>query len=143
MQTNEYLDKIKKYTYVSDIEEDYYNFLNHFTCKPDRTAYPYPKIDTVLDEEKSVRWNREEVERLRAAYDNKVKELNQQKNKIDDAFKTKFIQLLSEDNSLTVDEGKLVYDYAWRESHDDGIYAVRGTFEDIAELVVAIKNLKK
>lgn len=139
----EYLDKIDRYEYVEDLEQDYGDFLRNFSCRPDRNEYPYPKVGDVIDEDKSVKWNREEVARLRDAYGERVKELNKMKSKIGGAFEDKFIKLLANDNGLSKGVAKLVYAFAYRESHDSGLYAIRGTFEDVAELVNDIKKLEK
>lgn len=139
----DYLDKIEKYDYVGDLEQDYSDFLRNFSCRPDRNEYPYPKVGDVIDEDKSVKWNREEVARLRDAYDERVKELNKMKSKIGGAFEDKFIKLLAKDNGLSKGVAKLVYAYAYMDSHDSGIYAIRGTFEEVAELVNDIKKLEK
>lgn len=139
----EYLDKIEKYDYVGDLEQDYNDFLRNFSCRPDRSEYPYPKVGDVIDEDKSVKWNREEVVRLRDAYDERVKELNKMKSTINKAFEDKFVILLAKDNGLSKGVAKLVYAYAYMESHDSGPYAVRGTFDDVADLLNDIKKLEK
>lgn len=142
MELKDYLDKIKTYDYVGDLEKDYDIFLKTFSCRPDRSEYPYPKVGDVIDEDKSVKWNREEVERLRDAYNERVKELNKMKSKINAAYEDKFIKLLAKDNGLSNWVAKLVYAYAYMDSHDSGIYAVRGTFEDVADLLNDIKKME-
>ena len=67
--------KMKEIKDINLLEEKCYNFFNEYSFKPDREQFPYPKIGEVLDEEKSVKWNREEVYRLREAHDEKVKDL--------------------------------------------------------------------
>ena len=49
----------------------------HFSCKPSSQKY---KVGTVFDEDKSVKWNREEVERLNKKHEDEVKELNRKKS---------------------------------------------------------------
>ena len=43
--------------------ECYDNFLSHFSCIPDANLFPKYKEGDVIDEDKSVKWNREEVQR--------------------------------------------------------------------------------
>lgn len=143
MELKNYLDKIKKYEYSSDLEQDYSDFIINFSCRPDRSEYPYPKVGDVIDEDKSVKWNREEVERLRDAYNERVKELNKMKTKINDAYEDKFVKLLAKENGLKLWVAKIVYSFAYRESHSNGVYAIRGTFEDIADLLNDIKKMEK
>ena len=41
-----------------------------FSCKPKNPKY---KVGTIIDEDKSVRWNREEIERLNDIHTEEVK----------------------------------------------------------------------
>lgn len=50
-------------------------------CKPEGRKYP---PDYIFDEEKSVKWNREEVNRQNQEREEKVKELQRVKNKARD-----------------------------------------------------------
>ena len=50
-----------------------------FSCKPTNKKY---KEGTIFDEEQSVRWNKEELERRNLAHEEEVKKLNQEKNRL-------------------------------------------------------------
>ena len=60
----------------------YKDFLENFSCKPDRDKFPYPKVGSIIDEEKSVKWNRNEVDRQRKNFNTRVENLNKYKNYI-------------------------------------------------------------
>lgn len=62
-------------------------------CKPNWRG---PKEGTIFDEDKSVKWNKEEVIRLREKYDTEVRELNTKKIKKEIILRKKFIVLLSQ-----------------------------------------------
>ena len=61
------------YDIKCDLEE-----MANMSCKPSTTK---PKTGDIIDEDKSVKWNREEVVRLQNEYEKEVKELNTAKNK--------------------------------------------------------------
>ena len=136
------IQEIKKMNDVSAVEENYGEFLRTFSCKPDREKYPYPKLNDVLDEEKSVRWNREEVVRLRAEYEEKVKDMQREKNAFETAYEAQIIKLLAKAYSFTMEESRKIWSYAYGKSHSYGIHNVRMTFEEIADLYDDLLRLR-
>lgn len=64
------------YTWDKAIEN--YEKACRMSCKPDFQRLPK---DYITDEDKSVKWNREQVEENHKQYDEAVKELNTKKNK--------------------------------------------------------------
>ena len=102
---------IKKLTDVSDIVDKYENFIINFSHKPDRNKFPYPKIGSVIDEEKSVKWNREEIERLRSNFDEEVARLNKQCSEIHKAYESALITALTKDYKLPVSTIQKVYGF--------------------------------
>ena len=58
---------------IESIKESYINALN----MPMKPTGVKPRIGTIIDEEKSVRWNREEVERQIAEYDAETQKVRQ------------------------------------------------------------------
>lgn len=64
--------KIDELIYLSNQYTD-------FSCKPSYKKY---KEGTIFDEEKSVRWNREEVDRKNNLRQEEVKRLNREKNQM-------------------------------------------------------------
>ena len=93
--------------------EAYEDFLYNFSYEPDRNEFPYPKIGTIIDEEKSVKWNREELYRQRTAFEARVEDLNKYKNLIDVNFKEQLNRLLAKDNHITIAESKKLFDFAY------------------------------
>lgn len=125
----------------------YENFLYNFSCKPDRDKFPYPKVGSIIDEEKSVKWNREEVDRQRAAFRTRVEDLNKYKNLISIHFREQISKLLAKENTITIAESKKIFDFAYNMCHSDGIRTVVSTYEDLAlmynELLDIHDNKKK
>lgn len=58
---------------------DMANEYTNFSCKPKNRKC---KICEVFDDDRSVRWNREEVERRNKLHEEEVKELNRKKNEL-------------------------------------------------------------
>ena len=134
---------IKNLETVSECKTLFVTFLDEFSSRPDKEKFPYPKTGDVLDEEKSVKWNREEVLRLREAYNTEALRLNQIKNNMIREFEAKLISLLSKEYSITVKESEILYKYAYEESHSDGVYEIIDTYRDYAEMYDELKEIKK
>lgn len=124
----------------------YEDFLGNFSCKPDRDEFPYPKIDTIIDEEKSVKWNREEVYRQRAAFEARVEDLNKYKNLINVHFKEQLNKVLAKDSHITIAESKKLFDFAYDTDYTKGIRTVVDTYKDLAKMykeLIDIHDSKK
>ena len=92
--------------------------------------------DFVKDEEKSVKWNREYVERENKKYHDEVARLNTRKNKARDAVTEhiyKRIQL-EVGHQISMKKAAAIYNMAYDLGHPSGFYAVRGYLEELIEL---------
>ncbi len=112
----------------------YEDFLGNFSCKPDRDEFPYPKIGMIIDEDRSVKWNREEFYRQRTAFETRVKDLNKYKNLIDVNFKEQLTRTLAKDNHITIAESKKLFDFAYKTDYTKGIRTVVNTYKDLAKM---------
>ena len=142
-QFEDYVKRIGKEKDLHVLIDSYDEFERNFSCKPDRKEYPYPKAGTVIDENKSVKWNREEVVRLRESFENKVKELNTYKNLIRDAYAEKIVVLSVKKRDISRNEGRKIWEYAYSKEHDKGIYAITRTFEDVVDLYEGLLKIQK
>ena len=122
---------------------NYKDFYSSFSCKPDKNDYPYPGKTDVIDEDKSVKWNREEVKRLRNAYEDRVKELNKYKNLIDHTYESRIIEVLADENDISIAESKKLWSHAYSEGHDSGIYNVISYYDEIVELYLDLLEIRK
>lgn len=116
------------------ITECYDIFLNKFSCKPDPDKFPKYKPNDIIDEDKSVKWNREEVIRRIAARDDEVKRLNQYKIHICNLYEEGLVKKLAKRHNLTIAKSKIIWEAAYRENHSNGVFATLGAYEDFAEL---------
>ena len=120
-----------------DIKRDLEEMVN-MSCKP---SYIRPKTGDVIDEDKSVKWNREEVERLQNSYDEEVKKLNIAKNKRrDDLYKELYKVIRKEVGGITIKDAQQIFSYAYAEGHSYGYNEVFIKLDDIIQLVGGIVN---
>ena len=128
------LKQINKEKNLEKLVNDYEVFYMHFSCRPDREEYPYPKKDTVIDENQSVKWNREEVNRQRATFEKRVEDLNKWKNKLNNQYEHRIITLLGKENSISYDESSLIWSYAYMDGHSSGVRNVISIYCDLIDL---------
>ena len=122
-----------------DIEMDMIS-MEKIICKPD---WNKPKIGTIIDEEKSVRCNREEVDRLREKFDNEVKALCTQKNKKrDDLQNETYIVIQNEVKGISLNKAKKIWNYAYAEGHAAGWSHVFSILREVCDLVDEVLNGK-
>ncbi len=125
----------------------YEDFLKNFSCKPDRDKFPYPKVGSIIDEEKSVKWNKEEINKQRKDFETRVGDLNKYKNLICINFKEQISRLLAKENHITIEESKKIFNFAYNMCRSDGIRTVVSTYKDLAlmynELLDIHDNKKK
>ena len=94
------------------------------------------KSDHIFDEEKSVRWNREMVEKNNADYQAEVARLNSEKNKRRDAILENIYRLIQEDvgHDLPREKAQSLWMYAWDQGHANGFPDVYYYLQDMIEL---------
>lgn len=105
-------------------------------CKPN---WERPKEGTIFDEDKSVKWNKEEVIRLREKYDTEVRELNTKKNKERDNIEKEIYRIIkSEIKGITIEDAEHIYQYAFSEKHAYGYNDVINFVEELIDLISPI-----
>lgn len=135
--------KIKKEKALNTLVSSFESFCTGYSCKPNREEYPYPRVTDIIDEDESVKWNREEVQRLRRAFENKVEELNRYKNLISSAFEGRIIEILAKDNSISVEESQKIWSYAYSEGHSCGIRNVISYYEEFVSVYADLLKIRK
>ena len=94
------------------------------------------RADHIFDEEKSVRWNREMVEKNNAEYQAEVARLNTAKNKLRDAILEDIYRLIREDvgRDLSRVKAQRLWAYAWEQGHANGFHDIYYHLQDIIAL---------
>lgn len=142
-EVKDYIKEINKKTDCDKLVSLSDGFWRTFSCKPDRKEYPYPKTGDILDEDKSVKWNREEVARLRQAYLNRVDELNRCKNAISNAFDDRIVVLLAKDYGFSKEESRKIWNFAYEQEHSGGTSSVVSTYTDFADVYVELLKIRE
>lgn len=106
---------------------------DRFSCKPKLLIY---KNGYIFDEDKSVKWNREEVERRNNEYNEELKRLNTEKNamllKWIDAVKLYII----EETKVKKTQADKIYNYLYTEYHNYGLTEILRHLDDLLELFI-------
>ena len=140
------LKSIKKERNLDILVSSYQGLCYEFSCKPNKEKYPYPQIGEIIDEDKSVRWNREEVERLRLEYEEKATDLILFRNKLIGECENRIITLLGKDYEISYSESQRIWDHAYGLNHSYGIQAVINTYNSLADMytdLLKIRNNKE
>ena len=112
-----------------------YNEWHTFSCQPITKKI---KIGTVLDEEKSVKWNREEVERINKQHDEEVKELNQQKNKLWVEWRELCHKYIVQEVHVTLERAEKIFEFSYNMGY--GIDTMLIFLDDLLELFIGLKE---
>lgn len=121
------------YDIKCDLEE-----MANMSCKPSTQK---PRTGDVIDEDKSVKWNREEVIRLQNAYEEEVKALNTAKNKRrDDLYKELYKVIRHEAKGITINDAQQIFQYAYNEWHSYGYNEVFNKLDELIPLISRIVN---
>lgn len=111
-----------------------YNKACCLSCKPDES---FRKVRTgdIIDEERSVRWNREEVERLKQAYDEEVKRLNRVKNSaVQDAIK-RVVRLIADEADISEEKAEILWSFVYREHHEYDMFQYFDRYIDLVKQI--------
>lgn len=111
-----------------------------FSCVPKTSKY---HLGQVIDEDKSVKWNREEVQRLNDLRIEEVKLLHKQKNKLYEEFKDMVCKYITQETK--VDKARSIKIFKFLEQKE--CLASNGQFccdilDDLLEAFLQIKKEK-
>ena len=119
-------DKIKKLETALNIN-----------TKPDRSKFPRYRESAVIDENKSVKWNREEIIKRNEAFQKEVSRLQTIRSKeINKVISEICLDIVSQlDNRITLEQAKLIYDTAWAKGYSQGVNCVFNEIDEYIEFV--------
>ena len=108
--------KIDELIYLSNQYTD-------FSCKPSYKKY---KEGTIFDEEKSVRWNREEVDRKN--------NLRREKNQMYEKLVNLIYQYIIQETKVSKERAAKIYNYLYEEYHSYGLTECINHLDDLLDL---------
>lgn len=112
--------------------------MNAMVCVPTGlTKYP---TGYIVDEEKSVRWNREYVEQNNEKYRLEVSRLNTVKNKARDALKEHIYERIQFEvgHDLSREKARLIYEMAYERGRSYGFYELEKSIHELIELATML-----
>ncbi len=118
------------------VVEQEYNTACSLSCKPDATKFPKAKDGAVIDEEKSVRWNREEVARLQNAYTEEVKRLNRVRNSAINEAIDHAVHIIAKELDVTEDKARILWNFLY-----DKYHAYGEMFQHVDEYIDLISSI--
>lgn len=136
--TNE--DTIKKLTDINVILESWEMFYKNFSCKPDEKEFPKYNSGDIIDEDKSVKWNREEIERRINVRAEEVKRLQTLRNKIDNLYEKTAIKVLAKQYKISIKEAGILWRKAYEDDHSFGVKSVYDTFVELADMYEELRK---
>lgn len=124
---------MKKIKTWEEIENDFKR-MNVMSCKPNFKKLPKGYI---IDENQSVKWNRDQVELNNQNYLKAVAELNTKKNKArDDVLYDIYIKIQDEiGHGISLNSAIKIWDYAYDQGHGCGIPDIMIYLNDLIDLV--------
>lgn len=139
IEVKDYIEEINKETDCGKLVSLSDDFWRIFSCIPDRKEYPYPKVGDIL----AVIWNREEVERRRQAYLNRVDELKRYRNAISDTFDDRIVTLLAEKYRFSKEESRKIWNFAYEQEYSGETRLVYNTYVDFADTYVELLKIRE
>ena len=108
--------------------------MTYMSCKPD---FSILSSNYITDENKSVKWNREQVEINNKNYKNKVKELNTRKNKRRDEILNDIYKYIQEEvgHGISLNSAIKIWNYAYEREHDYGIFDIKCCLDYVTDLI--------
>ena len=125
---------------MADLEtllDNYYSIMQNQLLN----SYHAPKYpaDYVIDENQTVKWNREEVKRRNNEREEARKAYYCRLSDAESVIK----KYLFEDSNLSQGQFNLIWNKAYDDSHHLGMRSVCETFEELAELYEELRNLEE
>lgn len=112
---------------LHELADEYYKFI----CKPSISKYSNTHV---FDENKSVKWNKEEVERLNKLHNDEAARLSTEKNNLFNKFVYSVKLYIIEETKVKKITADKIYNYLYSEYHSYGIHEVLNHLDDLLEL---------
>lgn len=115
-----------------------YESMEQMSCVP--TNIHKARADHVFDEDKSVKWNREQVEDNNRRYLEEVKRLNTEKNRRRDELHERIYKAIQDEVGYGLSRRKamLLWNRAYENGHSYGIREVVSNLDELMELAIQL-----
>lgn len=89
---------------------------------------------------KTVKWNREEVERRINVRAEEVKQLQTLRNKLDNLYERTIIKVLAKKYKISIKEVGIIWAKAYEDGHSFGVTFVYDTFSELADMYEELRK---
>lgn len=115
-----------------------YESMERMSCVP--ANIHKVRADHVFDEDKSVKWNREQVEDNNRRYLEEVKRLNTEKNRRRDELHERIYKAIQDEVGYGLSRRKatLLWNRAYEDGHSYGIREVVSNLDELMELAIQL-----
>lgn len=95
------------------------------------------KDGTVIDEDKSVKWNREKVEASKLAYNEELMKLRRAKHKAIRAAEAEIMEYIKDslDKDYPEEKLRIIYNRAYDTGHSSGAYSIMDEIDDLTDFI--------
>jgi DNA replicative helicase MCM subunit Mcm2 (Cdc46/Mcm family) len=120
-----------------EIKEKWANY-EKFSCQP--ANYKKMKEGTIIDEEMSVRWNKEQVAKNNEGYNKELVEKQKEKNKLrDDVLQDIYAKIVDEVGyNLTNEKARAIWDKAYADGHSCGFSEILIYLDEYIDLAITL-----
>ena len=94
--------------------------VENMTTIPDKDAFPRYGYDDVIDEDMSVKWNREEVMRRNEAYAQEKKRLFSEINDAEKSLDNMIKAYIAQEVPLSLDKASIIFSKLYEDHHSYG-----------------------
>lgn len=125
----------KNYITINSIREQYNTYIE-MSCRP---SFSKVRPDYIFDEDKSVKWNREQAILNNEKYSAELSALNTRKNKARDAIYKSIYNYIQQEigNNFSENKAKAVFNYI-DDIYDGNIYDILNHVDDLIELICIV-----
>lgn len=119
---------------------DEYDKAEKLSCQPDITKFPKYRKDSIIDENQSVKWNREYVERAQALREEEIIRLNKVKNQAISEILVKIFKNIQEEvgHDISMDKARTIWNRAYEYGHSAGIHEIFIYLEEFIQFAIDI-----
>ena len=117
------------------IENDYYKNTKPYPSKTNNMKDGY-----IADENKSVKWNKEQVELANQEYNRQRREYMEEEHRLGALFEQDVIDYIRVFHNHNEEVSKLIFNRAYEKSHSYGYVAVLDEVLDIADFIDLLRD---
>ena len=133
-------DTIQQMTGIDMILQSWEMFYKNFSFRPDEKEFPKYYPGDVIDEEKSVKWNREEIKKRMDARTREEKRLRALYNELNSLYEKITINALAKEYGISTKEVSIIWNKAYVDNHSFGMDAIYDEFCELADMYEELRK---